>query len=60
MYKTMKKAYIEPKNTVVEILVETIIAESIPNGGMKNGVSDAREVVFSQESINSPDAWEEW
>lgn len=56
----MKKQYIKPENTVVEILVETIIAESIPNGGKKSGESDAREVVFSQETVQTPDAWEVW
>ena len=51
----MKKQYTKPENTVVEIQLETLIADSIPNGGKGNGVAGAREV------IQDPDAWEdEW
>ena len=57
----MKKQYIKPENTVVEILVETIIAESIPNGGKKSGESDAREVLISDETTTiASGAWEKW
>ena len=57
----MKKQYIKPENTVVEILVETIIAESIPNGGKKSGESDAREVLISDETTTiARGAWESW
>lgn len=51
----MKKQYTKPENTVVEIQLETLIADSIPNGGKLSGVAGAREV------IQDPDAWEdEW
>lgn len=55
----MKKMYIKPENTVVEIQVESIIAESIPEGGPTNGTTDAREVLI-QDNIQTPDAWEVW
>jgi len=56
----MKKTYIEPKNTVVSINLETLIAQSPGYGGSTNANSGnlAREVV--QENIEAPDAWEEW
>ena len=56
----MKKTYIEPKNTVVSINLETLIAESPLYGGSTNANSGnlSREVV--QENIDAPDAWEEW
>jgi hypothetical protein len=56
----MKKTYIEPKNTVVSINLETLIAQS-PGYGEQTTVTSgnlAREVV--QENIDAPDAWEEW
>lgn len=54
----MKKMYIKPENTVVEIQVGTLIAQSpeIPHGEGGNGDNgDAREV------IQTPNAWDnEW
>lgn len=57
----MKKIYIEPKNTVVRISMEMMIAQSgkidesqeVPNNG-EYYTPGGREV------INTPDAWEEW
>ena len=56
----MKKTYIEPKNTVVKISLETLIAQSPGYGGTttENSGNLAREVI--QENIDAPDAWEEW
>ena len=60
----MKKTYIEPKNTVVLIKPETMIAESTPQATLSETEGDkittpggfgARETV-----IEAPDAWEEW
>ena len=57
----MKKQYIKPENTVVEIQVESIIAESIPEGGLSNGTTDAREVLISDETtIIARGAWQSW
>ena len=61
MYKTMKRQYVKPENTVVEIQVESIIAESIPEGGLSNGTTDAREVLISDETtIIARGAWQSW
>ena len=56
----MKKTYIEPKNTVVCINLETLIAQSPGYGGTttENSGNLSREVV--REDIKSQDAWEEW
>jgi len=55
----MKKTYIEPKNTVVKISLETLIAQSPGlTGTYKGGEVLSREVVH--EDIEAPDAWEEW
>lgn len=59
----MKKMYIKPENTVVALNVKvSLMEQSIPKGESVNGeYAGAREVVFSQESINSPDVWDnEW
>lgn len=57
----MKKTYIEPKNTVVSIETETLIANSsLELGGMQDGVASAREIIEEEYNISSPDAWEEW
>ena len=59
----MKKRYIKPENTVVEIQVESIIAESLENGNGVNGEYDgAREVLISDETtIIARNAWDnEW
>jgi hypothetical protein len=50
----MKKTYIEPKNTVVKISLETLIAQSPALTGTYNGGS-----VLSREVIDDPDALEE-
>ncbi len=55
----MKKTYIEPKNTVVKISLETLIAQSPGlTGTYTDGEILSREVV--REDIKSQDAWEEW
>ena len=56
----MKKTYIEPKNTVVRINMETMVATSPGYGGTttENSGNLSREVV--REDIEAPDAWEEW
>ena len=59
----MKKRYIKPENTVVEIQVESIIAESLENGNGVNGeYAGAREVLISDETtIIARNAWDnEW
>lgn len=57
----MKRQYVKPENTVVEIQVESIIAESIPEGGPANGTTDAREVLISDETtIIARGAWQSW
>ena len=57
----MKKQYIKPENTVVEIQVESIIAESIPEGDPTNGTAAAREVLISDETTTiARGAWESW
>ena len=59
----MKKAYIEPKNTVVSIQTEQFIAESILMSVTEvDGESgEAREVVISDETtIISRSAWQKW
>lgn len=61
----MKKTYIEPQCTVVAVNTETMVCVS---GNINSGYTiasrdeiGAREVVFSQESIQTPDPWEdEW
>jgi hypothetical protein len=62
----MKKTYIEPKNTVVRLKLETLIASSpVPGTGTGNASSsggpggDSGDG-FSREVINSQDVWEEW
>ena len=56
----MKKTYIEPKNTVVKISLETLIALSPGYGGTttETGNNLSREVI--QQDIKTQDAWEEW
>ncbi len=56
----MKKTYIEPKNTVVSINLETLIAQSPGYGGTTEATNNnlGREVI--QQEIQTPDAWEEW
>lgn len=58
----MKKMYTKPENTVVALNVKVSLMEpSIPKGQGENaGEANSREVVFSQESINSRNAWEVW
>jgi|GEM_PF-1170327 len=65
----MKKTYIEPKNTVVHIKLETMIAESISGvntesisgfGGMGSDTGGTITDAEGREVINTPDAWEEW
>ena len=55
----MKKTYIEPKNTVVRINMETMVATSPGYGETTNEISGnlAREVI--QQDIKTPDVWEE-
>jgi len=58
----MKKTYIEPKNTVVRINLETLIANS-PTGDVvvnRSGSSISSSADFGgREVIDDPDAWEE-
>ena len=59
----MKKTYIEPKNTVVRINMETMIAQSPDNPTPQNLPGGSEEEVFTpkaREVIKTPDAWEEW
>ena len=59
----MKKTYIEPKNTVVSINLETLIAQS-PTGDVvaKPGGTpiDNPGNFGGREVIKTPDVWEEW
>ena len=56
----MKKTYIEPKNTVVRIKLETmILAQSAPDYKPEN-TTDAESGNLSRECISAPDAWDEW
>ena len=59
----MKKTYIEPKNTVVSINLETLIAQS-PTGDVvaKPGGTPIEDSgnFGGREVIKSQDAWEEW
>jgi hypothetical protein len=59
----MKKTYIEPKNTVVRINLETLVAAS-PTGDIvvkpsETPIEDPNDF-GGREVINSRDAWEEW
>ena len=61
----MKKTYIEPKNTVVRLNLETLIANSPTppvNSGDASEEYDAGDGSNSlgREVINSGDAWEMW
>lgn len=58
----MKKQYIKPENTVVALNVKvSLMEQSIPEGESVNGeYAGAREVVFSQETVQTPNAWEMW
>lgn len=63
----MKKAYIEPKNTVVHVNTVSIIAGSIENvngaEGLGNGGGTEDNDIIegcARETIFAPDAWEEW
>lgn len=59
----MKKTYIEPKNTVVRLNTENIIASS-PTGDVvvkPSGEEITNPDEFgAREIIRSRDAWEEW
>lgn len=61
MYKTMKKQYIKPENTIVALNVKVSLMEpSIPKGESVNGdYAGAREVLI-QDNIQAPNAWEVW
>ena len=59
----MKKTYIEPKNTVVRINLETLIAQS-PTGDVlvkpdKDAITNSNNF-GGREVIKTRDAWEEW
>ena len=64
----MKKTYIEPKNTVVKLSAETMIAGSAdPSQIYGTGYADVtggsgeRQVdMEAREVIDIPDVWEEW
>jgi len=58
----MKKQYIKPENTIVEIQVGTLIAQSpeIPQGVGGNGDNAGSREVLIQDNIQAPDAWEMW
>lgn len=66
----MKKTYIEPKNTVVKLSLETLVATSPlglmdfnPEPAEKDGgkvIMEGREVIIEESTISSRDAWEEW
>jgi len=65
----MKKTYIEPKNTVVKLSLETMIAGSIDNidtssipgfGKGDDTYSESISEADAREVIDAPDAWEEW
>ena len=63
----MKKTYIEPKNTVVKLNLETMIAGSAyePNttetAAQKSGSNPGDPLIMnSREIIRSQDPWEEW
>ncbi len=59
----MKKTYIEPKNTVVRIKLETmILAQSDPSPAALDTtvtISEDSEI-GAREVIDVPDAWDEW
>lgn len=63
----MKKTYIEPKNTVVELNVrESVLQASITEVSGITGLQKGEELSSgtydsdSRDVINTPDAWEEW
>jgi len=63
----MKKTYIEPKNTVVKLSPETMIAGSADPSQFYGGKADVtgdpgeRQVdMEAREVIDIPDVWEEW
>ena len=58
----MKKTYIAPENTVVNIKLETMIAQSDPTPAAlnKSVTIDNVNNIGSREVIETPDAWEEW
>ena len=61
----MKKTYIEPKNTVVSINLETLIANS-PTPPVNSGAASEEYNAgdgsnsLGREVIKSQDVWEEW
>ena len=58
----MKKIYIEPKNTVVSISLETLIANS-PTGDVIKTNDDPitnSSNFGGREVIKTQDVWEEW
>ena len=65
----MKKTYIEPKNTVVKLNLEKMIADSAKSPSVKNDVYAGRtydgekyvlDEMQSRESVSAPDPWDEW
>jgi hypothetical protein len=62
----MKKTYIEPKNTVVKLNLETMIAGSADPTQVFNNEKEAiidlggNAEMDAREIIKTPDVWEEW
>lgn len=65
----MKKTYIKPENTVIQLSAEQMVCESTQYFGTSasttsTGVDDVTPEAGTQglarEVIQAPDAWEEW
>ena len=64
----MKKTYIEPKNTVVKLSLETMIAGSADSSqiygtgyaDVTGDPGDKQVDMEAREVIDIPDVWEEW
>lgn len=61
----MKKAYIEPTNTVVRMNPVRMIADSADKNQIfnstRNAVKDGDNVIMEgREAISTPDVWDEW
>ena len=57
----MKKQYIKPENTVVEINLKETLLQMSEGEGENAGEANSREVVISDETTTiARGAWEEW
>ncbi len=57
----MKKQYIKPENTVVEINLKETLLQMSEGEGENAGEANSREVVISDETTTiARNAWESW